>query len=131
MKVIRMNNDWPLTVAEAHEREKHGDWKEAESAYRKIIADHPRTEDAWQRLILLYRSQKDYERELKTINEAIKKWEEAAPKRKLEGNKAIEKLSRSIAKSTGLMDKKGRQINPGQPLTKWMKRRETLRKKLK
>ena len=89
----------------------------------------------YDRLMIHYRKEKDYEEELKVIKKGIdvfKKYysnlQASVVKRK---KSSIEELSRKISKSTGLADKKGNNIYLPEPLPRWNKRLTTVQQKLK
>jgi tetratricopeptide (TPR) repeat protein len=130
MKVAHRKTGDPPSLEEAMELEKSGDLPAAEKMYREIIRQHPKNEAAHNRLIILYRKLKDPHKELKALDEAISIFEKRDINPAWAENKTISKLSRSIAKSTGLVDKKGKHIYLGQPLEKWTKRRETVKRKI-
>jgi lipopolysaccharide biosynthesis regulator YciM len=130
MKVVHKKDEIIPTLHDARELEDAGEWEQAEKAYQTIIRLHPRHEPAIQRLLILYRHQKEYTKELKAVNAAIKAYEEAPLNKKLKANKTITRLSHSIAKLTGLTDKKGKQLYKGQVLDKLIRRKKVLEKKL-
>jgi len=94
------------------------------------IKYHPGNEKAHNRLLILYRKQGNYKQELKTINRAIKIFEELFRKRQPVVNNRIRSLSRAISKVTGLSDQKGNSLFQKGELTKWNKRKEVVMKKL-
>ncbi|HUR67585.1 MAG TPA: bacterial transcriptional activator domain-containing protein [Chitinophagaceae bacterium] len=96
-----------------------------------IIKAHPGNEKAHDRLMILYRKQGNYKQELKTLNRAIKTFEELFTKKQPAVNNKIKALSMAIAKSTGLSDKKGNSIFQKGELAKWKRRREVVIKKIK
>ena len=95
------------------------------------IKYHPGNEKAHNRLMILYRKQGNYKQELKTINRAIKIFEELFRKRQPVVNNRIRSLSRAIAKVTGLSDQKGNSLFQKGELTKWNKRKAIVMKKIK
>jgi tetratricopeptide (TPR) repeat protein len=98
--------------------------------YENIIRTDPRDQKAYERLMVLYRQQKDYKRELATINKAIKIFEPlyATPKSK---DKKVNVISGQLNRALGLVDKKGRPLFEQKPLSTWRKRKETVLKKIK
>ena len=60
---------------EAKEAESRGDNSRAITLYLQAVANAPLEEQAWQRLMVLHRKQKDYTSELKVINLALKTYE--------------------------------------------------------
>jgi len=100
-------------------------------ALEQLLKEHPANEKAYDRLMVLYRKLKEPEKELRTINTAIKIFEEKYVKRQPAFNKKIETLSRALRKATGLADKKGNNLfEPGE-LARWKKRKALLQSKMK
>ena len=83
--------------------------------------------------MIIFRKQKDYQKELGIINNTIKSYEAEAKssiqERKL--NSKIASLSRSLAKSLGLLTKSGLPVYINEDVDRWIKRREIVKKKLK
>ncbi|HMK04572.1 MAG TPA: hypothetical protein VK489_10290 [Ferruginibacter sp.] len=98
--------------------------------YQNIIKKDSRDQKAYERLMVLYRQQKDYKKELHIINTAIKIFEDlyTAPKNK---DKKVNTISNRLNKSLGLVDKKGKPFFEQKPLSTWRKRREIVLKKIK
>jgi tetratricopeptide (TPR) repeat protein len=135
VKSVHLNREGvkkPLTewLKETGELEKE-DKNQAISEYKKIAVAYPTSEHPYDRLMILYRQQKDYPEELKWIEKAIavftKTFDNAAKK----PNAKITAISKSLTKSLGLTDKKGRPLYQHQPIARWEKRRELLIKKSK
>src|SRR5687768_5204833 len=83
----------------------------------------------YDRLMIHYRKEKNYEKELSIIKKAITTFRNhynekqgGALKRKI--NPSIKTLSKKISKSTGLLDKKGNEVYLPEPLPRWIKRQE-------
>ena len=115
------------------EAETSNDYSKASKYYEKAIKLEPHAEFAYNRLMVIFRKTKDYESELKTIQKGIETFESYNEKkaRRIFGrdSKAIQ-ISNSLAKSLGLKDKKGKNLIHPEPIGKWIKRAETVKKKL-
>ena len=96
-----------------------------------VIRDHPTNEKAYDRLMILYRKQGNYKQELRTINRAIKTFEELFRKKQPVYNKKIKALSSAISKLSGLADKKGNSVYEKGELARWRKRKAIVAKKIK
>lgn len=89
----------------------------------------------YERLMIHYRKEKDFEAELKVIKKGIDTFKKFYAK--LQGSaiknqkRKIAELSRKISKSTGLIDKKGNDAYLPEPLPKWIKRQLAVEQKLK
>lgn len=124
------------TVSELLERAKEleaaGDTEEAAQVYQAIIKKDSLNEYSYNRLMVIYRRKKEYQKELSVIKSALKAFmdfHKSHVKRSLQ-NPKISRLSKSILKSTGLVDKKGKQIYQQEPIGRWEKRRMLVEKKL-
>ena len=138
MKVASRNNnprlkkepdeDW-RDVAAGYEYA--GDSTNAIRAYQEDLRISPLHENSWHRLMVLYRREKNYRQEWDTLSKAITAFETLyQPGGKKVVAKKITTLSQALLKSTGLADKKGKQIYQPEPLGKWYKRKALLKKKM-
>jgi hypothetical protein len=120
-------NGW-LKMARAMEKENR---EGAVKKYKRITIVYPVSETAYDRLMILYRQLKMPDEELALINKAMTAFEKsfASLGRKL--SPKIAAISRSIIKSTGLTDKKGKFYYQPQPIARWQKRKDLLLKKMK
>ncbi|MBL7698943.1 MAG: hypothetical protein JNK79_12330 [Chitinophagaceae bacterium] len=89
----------------------------------------------YDRLMVYYRKEKDFQSELKVIKKGISTFkkhfadlQKASVKKK---KSKVHELSRLFSKTTGLTDKKGNEIYLPAPLPKWIKRQTTVEQKLK
>jgi tetratricopeptide (TPR) repeat protein len=115
--------------AEDHERE--GEIKQAIRDYKMLVKINPLNEKAYNKILMLYRQLSDYENELKTVNAAIKSFEEVYRKKQGKPRKKIAQLSKTLQKITGLTDKKGDDVYRPAPIARWEKRKNTVIKRLK
>ena len=98
--------------------------------YKRIALANPTSEEAFNRLMILFRKQKQTKDEIYWIDKAIDNFQRRSQKQSIRANSNIARLSRSIAHSTGLSDKKGNPLYLPPPLDKWHKRRELLKKRM-
>lgn len=136
MKVANKNIPSHLTknelLEEAKEAEVAEDWEKAESFYEKVIKTDPHNETVYNRLMIIYRKQKEPGKELAVIKKAIMAFEDMyAASVKTPKSKKVSHLSNAFLKITGLADKKGRLLYLPAPLDKWNRRKMLLEKKLK
>jgi DNA-binding SARP family transcriptional activator len=120
MKVVHLNKDKSSTDETAEEINR----------LLAIIKRHPANDKALNRLMILYRKQRNYTAELKLINKAIKTFEEIFTKKQTVHSRKIKLISTSLAKSLGLADKKGNSIYQKGDLTKWNRRKLFVQKKI-
>lgn len=118
---------------EARLAEQEGDLSKAVKLYEQNIKEDYADEFAFDRLMIIYRKQKDYRDELRVIKRGIELFEEnmkdhlkQSLSRHIDGKK-LEQISNAIMKKSGL--KKGEFHFPD-PIDKWMKRREIVEKKI-
>ena len=134
MKVVHNKAGSHYTKAELFEEAKHfeaeGDLKKAASFYLKLIKADRHHEQAYDRLMILYRKLKEPENELSIIKKAIAAFEEKyASSVKSARSKKVSNLSNAFLKATGLSDKKGKLLFIPEPLAKWNRRKILLGKK--
>jgi tetratricopeptide (TPR) repeat protein len=119
-----------LLVAGAMHK-KQGNLTAAADDYEKLLKQRPLLEKVYDRLMIIYRSQKEYKKELGLINAAIKTFESNYEKKKKASGKKITQLSKALLKATGLSDKNGNNIYDFEPTARWKKRKVTVLNKLK
>jgi len=110
--------------------EQQGDSKQAIGLYESVLKKQPANAYLYDRLMILYRKEKKYKKELSVIKTAIEKFSALL---RPSGNKRsgrVASLSKSILQSVGLTDRKGRELFRPQPIARWEKRKETIQKKL-
>ena len=123
-----------LLLIEARDTELRGETGKALALYKQVVQNDPLAEQAWQRLMILYRKQKDYAGELKIIDLALKTYETSnrqAQQAWLKENRKAATVAKSLAKSLGLVDKKGIVIDDNPILEKWRHRKELVAARLK
>jgi len=120
-------------LKEAANAEQNENFPEAEKLYKKAMKQSPLNETAYNRLMIIYRKQKNFEEELKIINKGIDVFTNHYAKRlnKKNNNAQIKALSASLMKKVGLADKKGNALYDPEPVSTWKKRKLLVQKKLK
>lgn len=105
--------------------------------YEKQIARGYNDTLPYERLLVLYRKQKNYREELHVLNRGIALLQQQLTDhqkelfaKKPQRNKLL-RQSRALAQKMGLLDKKGDHILLPQPLEKWMNRRKNVQKRIK
>jgi len=117
-------------IKEAGEAEEKENISRAVKDYEEAIQKDPLAEKAYDRLMILYRKEKDYKNELRLINSGIKAFEEFYRSRK-SGSKKIAEISKKLNKSFGFTDKKGNAVYDPEPIARWKKRRGMVEKRIK
>src|SRR4026207_1627391 len=117
-------------IKEAEEAETKEDISLAINDYEEAIQKDPLAEKAYDRLMILYRKEKNYKSELKLINSGIKAFESFYKSRK-SGSKKIAEISKKLNKSFGFTDKKGNAVYDPEPIARWKKRKVTVEKRIK
>jgi tetratricopeptide (TPR) repeat protein len=133
MAVVKnIKKDEPLKLIpwldEAGEKERR-DKEEAIKEYKKIAVVYPFNEKVYDRLMILYRQLKMPKDELIWINKAIRMFEEKFKTSALKPSAKVASISRSLIRSIGLADKKGKSYYLPQPIARWTRRKELLQKK--
>ena len=110
--------------------EKTGDFQQAAKLYEKLLKEKPAHEENYNRLMIIYRKQKDFKSELRVINSGIKFFQELYTPTSIGKHKNVIRLSKQLSVLTGLTDKKGKSLYDAEPIGKWKKRKEVVLKKL-
>lgn len=130
---LEVARSYTESINAAKEAERKGEPEKAAALYERAIRLEPHDENAYRRLMIIYRKLYRYEDELRLINKGIKTFtvlHEKKTKKLLSKNLAAARLSRTLAKSLGLADAKGKEKNLPPPIPAWQKRREVVEKKL-
>lgn len=113
--------------------EAEGKADEAIKAYSSVTARDPLRAAAYNRLMILYRKQKQYGKELAIIKQAVAAYETDIKEDQQSWKKAnakLARLSQSLAKSLGLLTEKGLPVYEEPYITTWRRRMETVQKKM-
>jgi len=117
-----------LTV-KANEAEKSAP-SSAIELYNRILKKDPLQTGAYDRLMILYRQEKNYKKELSIINTGIKTFEKFYKSKSIKPSKKISELSEKLNKAFQLVDKKGNSLYNPEPIGRWQKRKEVVEKKM-
>ena len=98
--------------------------------YEEAIQKDPLREKAYDRLMILYRKEKNYKKELKLINAGIKVFEKFYRSKK-SSSKKIAEISKRLNRSFGFTDRKGNAVYDPEPIARWKKRKITVEKRIK
>jgi len=118
-------------IREARQHEEEGALEIAAAEYEKAIRQEPLEEAPYFRLMVIYRKLKDPTKELKAINKGLDVFMSAYDRRleKYRGENRLGKASKALLKTvTGSTKVK---ISYPEPIPKWLKRKETVEKKLR
>lgn len=113
--------------------EKEGEFREAVKSYSAAIKRAPTYSAAYNRLMILFRRQKEYKKEIDLIGQALQSYEqEIADERQRweKDHSGSADISLKLAKSMGLINEKGLPVHEEPQVLAWRKRLETARKKL-
>ena len=105
---------------------------DAARLYEQAIKQKPLLELPYTRLMVIYRKNKDYDRELKVINKAIEIFTDHYDKRKEAFNNSarVKSLSKAIIKTLGGTKAANEKFYP-EPIPKWLTRKKVVEKKMK
>ena len=123
------DEEYNILVA-AREHEAAGDNEAAIDLYQQALKKYPQQANIYDRLMILYRKEKAYKKELSLINTAIKEFGDLFQPGKNIRSRKVASLSKSILHSVGLTDKKGRTLYHPEPIARWQKRKKTVQHKL-
>jgi tetratricopeptide (TPR) repeat protein len=135
MKIVHKNpgagNKAGNWLARAKELEQQGELEQAAAAFEKAIKQNPLNEYAYDRLMIIYRQNKEYKKEKSVIVAGLKAFQQLYKSTtKLPASKKIISLSNALLKATGLSDKKGKPLYEKEPLGRWNKRLQVVLKKM-
>jgi tetratricopeptide (TPR) repeat protein len=128
-RVVEHKAEQSLSIAKTAEQEDTID--DAIDNYEKVIKEDPLNEYAYDRLMILYRKNKEYKKELKIINTAVTAYAAFYKKGKAKRTGSVATISEKINKAFGLVDKKGNELYEPEPIARWKKRKAVVEKKIK
>ena len=117
----------------AREAEEDGDFNKAVRFYEQNIREDYADKVAFERLMIIYRKDKEYKNELRVIRRGIEVFQKKFKERVKHSlaprvsDKKLEQLSNAIIKISG---QKKEQLPFPDPIDKWVKRKEIVEKKL-
>lgn len=121
-------------MEEARQLEKAGKHAEALKLYRTLTRGKRLNADAYNRMMVILRKQKQYKTELEVIRRAIAAAEAAeAANRKAIGERDRDSaaLSRKLADSLGLLNDEGLPVYEDPQVTAWRKREVVVEKRIR
>jgi len=118
-------------IKQAKEAEQEGHVDQATQLYENAIKQKPVLEKPYTRLMIFYRKAKEYSKAMTVINKGLEVFTAVHDKRKeaFSSSSKVAKLSKAILKSVG-GKVKDENYYP-EPITKWLKRKAVVEKKLK
>jgi len=117
-------------TSKASEEEKANESSRAIELYNQVLKTDPLQVHAYDRLMILYRQEKNYKKELSVINSGIKTFQRFFKEQKGKPSKKISELSEKLNNAFHLVDKKGNSLYMPEPVAGWEKRKKTVEKKL-
>ncbi|MGN6196841.1 MAG: hypothetical protein ACTHOB_18015 [Ginsengibacter sp.] len=102
----------------------------ATDLYHQILKKDPLQTNAYDRLMILYRKEKNYKKELSTINSGIKAFEQFYKNQLGKPSRKISEISNQLNKAFHLVDKKGNSLYTPEPIDRWLKRKGVVEKKI-
>jgi tetratricopeptide (TPR) repeat protein len=120
-------------IKQAREAETDGEIQDAASLYERAIRQDPLIELPYNRLMIIYRKQKEYEKELKVLDKALEVFISHYDKKlkPYTGNTKLAQISKALLKSLSGSSKKTSYTSYPEPIPKWTVRRKNLEKKIK
>jgi hypothetical protein len=124
-----------ISIKKRQKQQKESPAEEPFDEYKKQVAAGTVSTLPYDRLMIHYRKEKEYNEELKVIKKAIATLQKFYAKTQRTSlkkiNPKIKALSSKIGRSTGLVDKKGNDIYLPDPLPRWIKRQAVVEQKIK
>ena len=129
---MQVARDYTELISRARDFESAGEPDKAAKEYEQAISHGPFDERPYDRLMVIYRKMKDYEKELKVISKGLEVFRKHYDKKanQFRGNDKLGKLSKALLRTLSGKDKKSN-FNPyPEPVGRWDTRRVTVEKKL-
>jgi len=117
-------------LSKAEEERKNKNDQAAIELYGQVLNNDSLQIAAYDGLMKLYRKAKDYKKELKIIETAIKAYQKYYNDFAGKHSKKVKVISEKLNKSFGLVDKKGTQIYSPAPIGRWEIRKQVVKKRL-
>jgi tetratricopeptide (TPR) repeat protein len=122
-----ITNDWQR----ARQFEQEGEWDKAIKLYQLMLKAQPFNEKLYDRLMIIYRKTKNYQKEKKIIDTAIRVYEKFyKEKERAVVTKKVAAISKALLKSLKMTDEKGRPAPQREPIKRWSKRKHWLLNRL-
>ncbi len=98
--------------------------------YEEAIKKNALAEKPYDRLMIIYRKEKNYKKELRIIIAGIKAFETFYRSKKSRSKKIVD-ISQKLNRIFGFTDKKGNTLYDPEPIARWKKRKAVVEKKIK
>ncbi len=98
--------------------------------YNQVLKKDPLQTHAYDRLMILYRQEKNYKKELSIINSGIKAFEKFYKEQLGKPSKKISEISGKLNKAFHLVDKKGNSLYAPEPIDRWEKRKGVVERRM-
>jgi hypothetical protein len=102
----------------------------AADLYQQVLKKDPLQTHAYDRLMILYRKEKNYKKELSVIDSGIKTFERFYKEQLGKPSRKISEISKQLNKAFHLVDKKGNSLYAPEPIDRWLKRKQVVEKKM-
>jgi hypothetical protein len=102
----------------------------AADLYQQVLKKDPLQTHAYDRLMILYRKEKNYKKELSIIDSGIKTFERFYKEQLGKPSRKISEISKQLNKAFHLVDKKGNSLYTPEPIDRWLKRKQVVEKKM-
>jgi hypothetical protein len=123
-----------ISIKNRRKQQEESPAEEPIDEYKKQVAAGTVSTLPYDRLMIHYRKGKQYREELKVIKKGITTLQKFYAKLQTSTlkkiNPKIKLLSSKIGKSTGLLDKKGKDVYLPDPLPRWIKRQAVVEQKI-
>ena len=120
-------------MSEAKQAEAEERFDEAAKGYAKAIKLRPLLAEPYQRLMIICRKKKAYQKELDVINAALSKFEQfySSPPRKTKLSSALMGKTKTLAKKLGLVSRSGSHVYMPEPVATWKRRKQYVMKQMR
>ena len=135
MKIVHIPNQRDQAIMDDWQRarqfEQEGEWEKAIRIYQRLLKTQPLNEKLYDRLMIIYRKTKNYQKEKEIITTAIRVYEKFYKENERTAvTKKVAVISKALLKSLQMMDEKGRPSPQREPVKRWTKRKQWLQNRL-
>jgi len=129
---LRVSKHYTEYIKEGILAEQEGEFEQATALYEEAIKQNPLEEKPYNRLMTLYRQEKEYDKELRVIKKALKLFQDFydhRPEKIVGKNTKAAQLSKALMQAVEGKKKKTEPYYPA-PIPAWMKRKAVVEKRM-
>ncbi len=136
MKIVHIPNQRDQAIMDDWQRarqfEQEGEWEKAIRIYQRLLKTQPLNEKLYDRLMIIYRKTKNYQKEKEIITTAIRVYEKFYKENERTAvTKKVAVISKALLRSLQMTDEKGRPSPQRETVKRWTKRKQWVQNRLR